>query len=102
MARPSQSLERKFTLALRQTSREAAKEGYTANEFEAMLDQYGGVKTAVKLTSSGDFQTGFRKLCEIGREDLTTEAVMLLPEFRSLFTDVQLEVAQWRLNAVKD
>lgn len=72
-----------------------------ANEFDAMLDQQGGVRTAIKLTSSGDFQTGFRKLCAMGREDLTTEAVMLQPEFKPLFIDAQLEVAQWRLNAVK-
>lgn len=81
MSRPSLSLEKKFTDELLATCDETAKLGYVANKFATMLRDNGGVQTAEKLVAA-DIQSGLRRLRDLGRLDLATEAVMLRPEFR--------------------
>ena len=98
--RTSQSLEHQFAEALKQTNNESAKLGYFSTEFEAMLDAHGGVGTAVRLVRTSQIQAGMRRLCALGRPDLTTEAVMLRPEFQSLFSKELLDAARWRLNKI--
>jgi hypothetical protein len=99
--RPSQLLERQFLVALKQTNKEAAKLGYFSTEFDAMLDVYSGVGTALRLVQTSHIQTGMRRLCALGRPDLTTEAVMLRPEYKELFTPDQLAAASWRLSQME-
>ena len=98
MSRPSFSLEKKFADALLATCDEAANLGYVANEFAAMLEINGGVQTAKKLVRSGEIQSGLRRLRDLGRLDLATEAVMLRPEFKELFNKDHLDAASWRLD----
>lgn len=95
--RPSQSLERQFADALIETYRVSAKLGYFSVEFDAMLRVNGGVQAAIKLVRTSEIQSGMRKLCALGRPDLTTESVMLRPEFRELFKAEYLDAAEWRL-----
>ena len=97
MVRPSISLERQFAEELKETNKMSAKLGYFSPEFDAMLKIHGGVNTATRLVGAGTFQSGMRKVCKLGHPELTTEAVMLRPEFQSLFSKSQLECARWRL-----
>ncbi|MBT8167622.1 hypothetical protein [Falsiruegeria litorea] len=101
MLRPSLSLENKFADALLATCDETAKLGYVADEFASMLKIHGAVQTAKKLVRSGEIQSGLRRLRDLGRLDLATEAVMLQPEFRELFTQQHLDAASWRLDQMK-
>ncbi|MEJ6500987.1 MAG: hypothetical protein QNL16_00465 [Rhodobacterales bacterium] len=98
MSQPSFSLEKKFADELLATCDEAAKLGYVANEFAAMLETSGGVQTAKKLVRSGEIQSGLLRLRDLGRLDLATEAVMLRPEFKELFNKDHLDAASWHLD----
>jgi len=99
--RPSGSLERKFAEALFATNREAAQLGCYSPEFDAMLKVHGGIKTAERLVVVGEPQSGLRKLRKIGRLDLSTEAVMLQPEYQSLFSKKLLDAASWNLQQME-
>jgi hypothetical protein len=101
MPRPSRSLEKEFTDALIASNEEAAKLGCYSVEFEAMIKVHGGVQTATRLVGTSNIQSGMRRLCTVGRPDLTTEATMLRPEFCPLFKPQQLEAARWRLESLK-
>jgi len=72
---------------------------YNAIRFLQMLTDYGGLGTAKRLLASDEVQYGFTELWEHGRLDLTVEAHVLQPEFRDLFTDVELQRAKSRLTA---
>jgi hypothetical protein len=100
MPRPSQSLENEFAEAMLATNVEAAKLGCYSVEFDAMIKVHGGVQTAARLVGTAEIQSGMRKLCAAGRPDLTTEALMLRPEFQALFKPQQLEAARWRLESL--
>ena len=71
--------------------------GYTATRFIQMLSDHGGVKTAKTLLASPSVSDGFTALWEAGRPDLTVEYQVLQPQFRSLFTQRELESARQRL-----
>ncbi len=101
MPRPSHSLEKEFAEALIATNEEAAKLGCYSVQFDAMIKVHGGVQTAARLIGTSEIQSGMRKLCAAGRPDLTTEAMMLRPEFQALFKPQQLEAARWRLEFLK-
>lgn len=100
MNRPSLSTELKFTKALRTACAESERIGYNPHEFAAMLDMYGGVRTAEKLVRSGSPQTGLKKLAGLGRLDLALETVMLSDEFAHLFSKSDLDAAEWKLRMV--
>ena len=102
MPRPSRSLEKEFTDALITTNEEAAKLGCYSVEFESMIKVHGGVQTAARLVRTDKIQSGMRKLCAVGRPDLTTEAVMLQPEFKTLFSENLLMAAAWRLQQMAE
>ena len=70
---------------------------YNAKIFLTMVVDYGGLETAKKLLASDAPQYGFEKLWESGRLDLTMEALVLRPQYHSLFTDQELKVAEKRL-----
>jgi hypothetical protein len=73
--------------------------GYTATRFMQMLSRYGGVETAKRLLGSDDTQYGFTELYLCGRLDLTVEAHVLKPEFKSLFSEEHRRRAKERLEA---
>lgn len=76
----------------------AAKEecGYNATYFIQMVQTYGGAGAARRLLASNP-SSGFARLWELGRLDLTIEAKMLRPEFTALFTEEELRKARKRL-----
>jgi hypothetical protein len=86
-----------FTASLRSACSKSRSLGYYPHDFEQMLDRWGGVQTAKRLVTSGDLQTGLKRLHAMGRLDLSMEKIMLDADFRSLFTEQELEAADWRL-----
>jgi hypothetical protein len=78
---------------------EAKKEGYTPSYFLHMLSELGPVETARRLIEFETPSDGFTRLYELGRLDLTVEALVLAPEWRDLFSTDQRRVARDRLLA---
>lgn len=94
-------LRNKFSEAIRAAVAEAHKIGLVTPVFERMIIDSHPVEVAKKLILSGKFQQGFMNAINIGRSDITVESIMLKPEFKDLFTEQELEAAQWRLNNAK-
>jgi 5-methylcytosine-specific restriction protein A len=74
--------------------------GYWGSYFLRELKKHGGLKVAkrmlAKSTRAGDTK-GFLALADHGRPELSIEAVVLLPEFRELFSPEELSIAEKRL-----
>lgn len=78
-------------------TRTLSETGYKASKFFNLVDDLGGIEAARRLVGAPNPSEGFTVLWELGRLDLTVEALMLRPEFRGLFTRELLERAQSRL-----
>lgn len=63
----------------------------------SMLAQLGPLPTARKLLAAPVVSDVFAGLWERGRMDLTVEALVVEPEFASLFTEDELQTARRRL-----
>ncbi|MGW0627191.1 hypothetical protein [Streptomyces sp. NPDC002758] len=72
--------------------------GYNPTRFMQMLGEFGGVGAAKQFLRGSNASDGFTTLWEAGRLGLSVEAFVLLPWYRHLFEDHQLETAQRRLN----
>ena len=73
--------------------------GYNATRFLEMVRTKGGLATAQYLLS-GDVLSvseGFTKLALAGRLDLTVEALIQEPEWRTLFSTEEIKTAERRL-----
>ena len=93
-----QPLEKEFHIKMVKIYKDAAKLGYRANRFLNMVYELGGVETAKKLLSTEEYiQEGIIKLWELGRLDLSVEALVLRPRYKALFTDQELKTAEKRL-----
>ena len=79
-------------------------ERYHPTRFHGMLETYGGLETARRLLRDPNFFSyGFERLCELGRADLTMEAMILSLGYRSeLFTPEELATATERLAIGKE
>jgi len=88
-----------FERAMRDVYARAKDEaGYTASYFAGMLSNYGGLGTAKRLLAATEVATGFTALYERGRLDLSVEALVVKPQFTSLFTEDEIETARRRLD----
>jgi hypothetical protein len=91
-------LQNQFHRAMLEIYDNALREcGYNAIRFLQMVRERGGVETARRLLYQQGFQYGFEKLWECGRLDLTMEALVLRPQFASLFTEEEKQIASNRL-----
>ncbi len=63
----------------------------------SMMAQLGPLPTARKLLAAPAVSDVFAALWERGRMDLTVEALVVEPEFASLFTEDELQIARRRL-----
>lgn len=94
-------LRKDFDEAMLNLFRAATDEcDYTATYFLRMLDQIGGVQTAHQLLSDQTTQSGFARLWECGRLDLTVECLVLDRRFESLFDERERREARRRLQAL--
>lgn len=92
------NLVHEFDEAMIDVYRSAKEEcNYNATFFLGMLHDHGGIETAHRLLSGAEPQSGFTRLWECGRLDITVECLALNPKFQELFEDHELETARRRL-----
>ena len=90
--------ERAFGRAMIELYHEAKKEGYTPTYYLRMISEIGPLATAKHLINSDSPSEGFARLYELGRLDLSVEALALQPEWRDLFTTEERKKARVRLS----
>lgn len=71
--------------------------GYNASVFIQLIHEHGAVKVAKDFLVKNKATTGFEKLWEKQRLDLTIEASVLLPQYKVLFSDAERKTAFERL-----
>jgi len=71
--------------------------GYWAGYFLRSVKQHGGLSTARRLLEQPQVSKGLSRLAELNRLDLTMEALVLEPTYRTLFTDEERAMASKRL-----
>ncbi len=71
--------------------------GYKPMRFVQMLRQAGPVMTATTLVTDPTFHEGFTRLWEMGRLDLSVEAIIIRDPYRALFPPHVLDMARKRL-----
>ena len=69
--------------------------GYNPVRFRKMRAQYGTVETIRRLLAKPDVSDGFVKLMEMGRLDLSVEAIAL--RFPDFFSEAELALCRDRL-----
>lgn len=89
-----------FTRYLRNAVKEAERLKYFPNRFKGMLEADGGYETVKRILASGRPSEGFQKLWELGRVDLTCEAIIVERRWRRFFDDDLLERAENLLRQV--
>ena len=75
--------------------------GYWANYFLRGVRAHGGPDYARQLLRATGTSTGFQRLKDEGRLDLTVEALVLQPEYSGLFADVELATAARRIGGFR-
>lgn len=66
---------------------------YNAARFIQLVTDKGGVDAARALILKDGGTEGFAKLWELGRLDLSVEALVLRDEYKELFTEAERELA---------
>lgn len=90
-------LEHELEAAMVRIAGEAKDLGYNPTYFLRMIHEIGGLRTAKQLVLSATPSDGFLRLWEMGRLDLTVEALLLQPRFRTLVTAQEALAARKRL-----
>jgi hypothetical protein len=91
-------LEIEFNRAMTDIYVTAKREcSYSATRFLSMIADLGGLETARRLIRAAHESEGYENLWERGRLDLTVEALILDPKWRTLFTDNDRAIAEKRL-----
>jgi hypothetical protein len=90
------NLEDGFHRAMLDVYDRCAEHGYKPVQFREMVNQYGGVVTAHKLLKDPE-TSGFAKLTLLGLQKYSTEALVLLAQFRPLFDADEIETATKRV-----
>ncbi len=96
-ARTTAAGDKAFERAMLGIYEEAKSFGYRPTMFRKMVADHGGVETARRLIR-GSSTSGFEKLWENERLDLSVEALILRPEWGMLFTDDERDLARRRLH----
>lgn len=90
--------EHEFTEAMLDICRQAKRIGYRPGRFQQMILDKGGLRTAQDLlVRSRASAEGFTTLWELGRLDLSMEALVLRERWAALFTDAERAEASRRL-----
>ncbi len=85
------ALEKKLQQEVIKNCELAEKEyGCKMTKFLQTIERFGIVKTAQEILRKGRTSDCFNKLAEVGRLDLTIEAVIVKGEYAELFTDEQV------------
>jgi hypothetical protein len=94
-----QNLSKQFDGAMLEIYLRAKSEaGYTAKIFFQMLSKKGGLTTARDLINSSKPSVGYTNLYQLGRLDLTVEAMIVEnAKWHELFTIEEIDKARVRL-----
>lgn len=99
MTTSSQSQSRKASPELEafvdELIRSGSERGYHPSIFINMRERHLTLEAMKRIVRSGDVQSGFRRLTELGLRDHTVEAGIL--KFRNEFTKADIDCAKWRL-----
>lgn len=77
------------------------KHGYRPTYFQQMVHEQGAVKAAKSLLASKEPAEGLFSLWEIGKLDMSVEAMALSPVYKELFSDEELRTAKKRLDDLR-
>ena len=83
-----------FTNFLMQKASEAEAIGYRPTQFKNMLGAQGGSATVRKLLVKGKPSQGFTRLWQLGRLDLTVEALIVETKWRLLINPILVQQAE--------
>ena len=89
-----------FTQYLMGAVKEAEKLGYRPHRFKGMLNADGGYETVKRILASGKPSEGFTRLLELGKVELTCEAIIVESEWRQCFDEDLLTRAENLLRQV--
>ena len=78
-------------------TRGAGKRGYWPTYWLRAVRNRGGVEAARRALRSRGVSNGFKRLAELGRLDLSLEAIVLREPWSTLFTETELARARARL-----
>jgi hypothetical protein len=73
--------------------------GYNPSIFVGMRHQLGTIDAIERLVQSGDLQSGFKRLKQLGLIDWTNEAAVI--KFAAEFSHNAKQCAEWRLAQVR-
>ena len=91
-------LEKQFDRDMRNIYTTAKREcGYNATRFLQLVGEKGGLAAAKQLISKPGGTEGFTTLWEYQRLDLSVEALVLKPEYKSLFSENEQKLCRDRL-----
>src|SRR5689334_512173 len=79
--------DEEFTAHLGNAVKEAERLKYYPNYFKRDLAADGGFRTVKRILASGKPSEGFRKLWELGRLDLSCEAIIVETRWRKYFDE---------------
>ncbi len=92
-------LEDEFHQAMVSIYHAAAELGYRPTYFLRMVNEHGGLAAVKRLLSAAESQEGLTKLWELGRLDISVEALVLEEPWESLFSDDERRKARERLES---
>jgi len=91
-------LAAQFHEAMLDVYRRASEEcGYTATRFLNMVNKLGGLQAAKRLLSSSGPSQGLQTLKDLGRLDISMEALVIDPKWQSLFAEEEIAIARRKL-----
>lgn len=82
-----------------ETLRLSKERGYNPTIFVGMRHQHGTIDAIERLVQSGDIQSGFKRLKQLGLIDWTIEAAVI--KFAAEFSHNAKQCAEWRLAQVR-
>lgn len=91
------TLEDEFEAACWEAAAECRAFHYVPTAWIHMMHRWGAVEAAKRLLVDGTIQSGFERLIQEGRPELTVEWAVLQPRWSPLFSESHLAAARWRL-----
>jgi len=91
-------LTRQFHVEMEGNYRAAVEIGYRATGFWGMVIDHGALEAAKRLLRESEEQSGLTRLWELGRLDLSVEALVLQERWNTLFSDEERQKARDRLD----
>jgi hypothetical protein len=82
-----------------ETIRRSKERGYNPSVFVGMRHQFGTIDAIERLVQSGEMQSGFKRLKQLGLLDWTIESAVI--KFAAEFSSNAKQCAEWRLQQIR-